>query len=120
MIIVDRIAEDLVNVYNCYENASRLNLENPEAIRLPAACFYPGLFEVVMTSLIPLNIVTGLYRLQNGTLYWDEFTPGILTPLHSVKYSPILVAAATALAARHSKGALATLVGVYVIKKIIP
>lgn len=119
MSIVHRIGEDLVNVYNCYENASGLNPEDPE-IRLPAACFYPGIFEVVMTCLIPFNTITGLYRLQNGTMYWDEFTPGVLGPIHVVKYSPILITAATALAARHSKTALATLVGVYAIKKLIP
>lgn len=117
MSFIDRVSEDLSNVYHCYGNAQRLNPENESA--LSSICFYPGIFEVVMLGLIPYNTAEGLYRIGNGTIYWDEFTPAILGPIHAVKYSPILITAITALAASHSKKALATLAGLYVIKKLV-
>lgn len=116
MYVVDTVVGDLSNVIFCYHNAYRAH----ENRNVPSIVFCPFVFEALMVGVIPLGTIVGSYQMMTGTLSWDEFKERAIGTINMAKYSPIFIIAATALAAKYSKKALATLAGAYVVRVIIP
>lgn len=117
MSFLSRIQEDVRDVINCYASAREINNSHPDG-GFPELLMYPGILEITMVALIPINTAIGVYRMRNGG-YWDEFVPTIAGPLHTLKHSPIVILAVTLLAAKHSKSTLGGLAVAYGIKKLI-